>query len=190
MVILPNVERRISLSSLSCKKRSNQSIIRDCPPSDLSGVFIMSYASLKNLSKISHNRQHSIQGSCAMRRVGACAGPGRHHHGRSDYKLLDRRVLLAWQSMGERNKRILKYGLVGVLGTVVHWGTLIALVEGLRVDPMLSSTAGFILTLILSFYLNLRWTLCPLAIICCTPVGLSNEFRAGKSRQTLGIPCA
>lgn len=56
------------------------------------------------------------------------------------------------------NKRVLKYGLVGVLGTLVHWGTLIALVEGLRVDPVLGSTVGFILTLILSFYLNLRWT--------------------------------
>jgi putative flippase GtrA len=55
-------------------------------------------------------------------------------------------------------QKILSYGFVGVIGTIVHFLTLIILVEVFKVGPILSSVIGFILTVILSFFLNSTYT--------------------------------
>ena len=53
---------------------------------------------------------------------------------------------------------MLRYAIVGVLGTAIHFGVLAALVEFGGVEPVLASAAGFIVTLIVSYVLNHRWT--------------------------------
>lgn len=53
---------------------------------------------------------------------------------------------------------VLRYAIVGVLGTAIHFGVLAALVELGGVEPVLASAAGFIVTLIVSYVLNHRWT--------------------------------
>ncbi|WLD93928.1 GtrA family protein [Alkalihalobacillus sp. AL-G] len=55
-------------------------------------------------------------------------------------------------------QKIISYGVIGVIGTIVHFSTLILLVELFGVDPVIGSLAGFILTVILSFLLNKTYT--------------------------------
>ncbi|WP_018753875.1 GtrA family protein [Paenibacillus sanguinis] len=52
----------------------------------------------------------------------------------------------------------IKYGLVGVLGTIVHTAILTLCVEFLNINPKYSTVLGFIGSLILSFKLNSIWT--------------------------------
>ena len=54
--------------------------------------------------------------------------------------------------------RILRYAVVGVLGTAIHFGVLAALVEWGAVDAVLASAVGFLVTLLVSYVLNHRWT--------------------------------
>jgi len=54
--------------------------------------------------------------------------------------------------------KMFRYGVVGIIGTGIHFGTLILLVEIFSIDPVISSTIGFILTLIVSYILNYFWT--------------------------------
>ncbi|KZE70481.1 hypothetical protein AV654_06245 [Paenibacillus elgii] len=54
--------------------------------------------------------------------------------------------------------KIFKYGLVGVLGTTIHFLSLIFFVEVFQLGPILSSSLGFIIVVILSYYLNKKWT--------------------------------
>lgn len=54
--------------------------------------------------------------------------------------------------------KALRYGLVGILGTFSHLGVLTALVERGQLDPVLASTLGFIVALLVSYGLNHRWT--------------------------------
>lgn len=51
-----------------------------------------------------------------------------------------------------------RYGLVGLLGTGLHFGTVIALVEWARLDPVPASALGFLLALVVSYILNRAWT--------------------------------
>jgi putative flippase GtrA len=51
-----------------------------------------------------------------------------------------------------------RYAVVGVLGTAIHFGFLAALVELGGVDAVVASGAGFIAALIASYVLNHRWT--------------------------------
>lgn len=53
---------------------------------------------------------------------------------------------------------LLKYGVVGGLGTALHFGSLYAFVEWLRLSPVLASALGFVLVLLVSYALNQRWT--------------------------------
>ncbi|WP_374019214.1 GtrA family protein [Paenibacillus thiaminolyticus] len=55
-------------------------------------------------------------------------------------------------------KKMMKYGVVGVLGTLLHVGVLVLLVEWLGLNPIISSAIGFLLVLIVSYILNLLWT--------------------------------
>jgi putative flippase GtrA len=50
-----------------------------------------------------------------------------------------------------------RYGIVGIIGTILHIGTLALLVEQFSVDPVLSSVMGFLLALIVSYLLNFFW---------------------------------
>src|SRR5438270_177850 len=50
-----------------------------------------------------------------------------------------------------------RYGIVGVLGTLVHFATTIILVETLRTDPVLATVIGFVLALMTSFVLMRGW---------------------------------
>lgn len=54
--------------------------------------------------------------------------------------------------------KFVKYGFVGVLGTLVHTTILTISVEILHISPILSTVLGFMGSLILSFKLNSMWT--------------------------------
>ncbi|MCR8632578.1 GtrA family protein [Paenibacillus radicis (ex Xue et al. 2023)] len=53
---------------------------------------------------------------------------------------------------------MLKYGAVGLLGTVLHFAVLYVLVEAFHVYPIIASALGFIVVLIVSYFLNKMWT--------------------------------
>lgn len=55
-------------------------------------------------------------------------------------------------------EKVISYGFVGVIGTVVHFSTMVGMVELLEADPVFSSLVGFILTVVLSFFLNKKYT--------------------------------
>ncbi|MEM1110599.1 MAG: GtrA family protein [Pseudomonadota bacterium] len=59
---------------------------------------------------------------------------------------------------GEARSRFGRYLVVGFIGTALHFLTTVALVESALLAPVPASVAGFILTLIVSFILNSRWT--------------------------------
>ncbi len=52
----------------------------------------------------------------------------------------------------------MKYGIIGVFGTLLQTGTLFLVVEKANGDPLLGSTLGFILSLLFSYTANSRWT--------------------------------
>lgn len=54
--------------------------------------------------------------------------------------------------------QVVKYGFVGLLGTALHFGLLILLVEAAGMKPVPASAAGFVAVLIVSYYLNRNWT--------------------------------
>jgi len=54
--------------------------------------------------------------------------------------------------------KVISYSFVGIIGTLIHFSTLVILVEAFKIDPLLSSGIGFILTVILSFVLNMKYT--------------------------------
>jgi putative flippase GtrA len=53
---------------------------------------------------------------------------------------------------------MLKYGIVGLVGTFIHFAVLILLVELFSFQPVLSSALGFIIVVVASYYLNKKWT--------------------------------
>jgi putative flippase GtrA len=53
---------------------------------------------------------------------------------------------------------ILKYGVVGVLGTAVHIGVLAIMVEIFHANPVIGSVIGFLGALLSSYLLNYYWT--------------------------------
>ncbi len=55
-------------------------------------------------------------------------------------------------------KKFFIYGIVGVIGTFIHFLTLVLLVELFNQDPVFSSSIGFIFTVIISFILNKKFT--------------------------------
>ncbi|QJD86024.1 GtrA family protein [Cohnella herbarum] len=55
-------------------------------------------------------------------------------------------------------KVVMKYGMVGVVGTVIHFLLLILLVERFNMNPVLSSACGFLVVLLVSYLLNKYWT--------------------------------
>jgi len=57
-----------------------------------------------------------------------------------------------------RDGVIIRYGLVGILGTIIHFASVILFVEAVRLDPVLGSGLGFLLVLVVSYILNRTWT--------------------------------
>lgn len=55
-------------------------------------------------------------------------------------------------------QHIIRYAVVGIIGTATHIGSLVILVEQFALNPIIASTIGFIITLIISYYLNHYWT--------------------------------
>ena len=55
-------------------------------------------------------------------------------------------------------KLMIRYGMVGLLGTILHFSSLIVLVKFAGFDPVPASALGFILVLVVSFFLNKFWT--------------------------------
>ena len=55
-------------------------------------------------------------------------------------------------------RAFLTFGLVGTVGTACHYATLIGLVEVLGVDPVVATTAGFVVGMVVNYVLNYRYT--------------------------------
>jgi putative flippase GtrA len=55
-------------------------------------------------------------------------------------------------------KQFAKYAAVGAIATLIYMGMLVALVEVLRLDPVLSSVISFIFILVGSYFANQYWT--------------------------------
>lgn len=54
--------------------------------------------------------------------------------------------------------KLLRYGVVGVIGAVVHMSTLFLLVELGLTGPVAATTTGFVLALLISYGMNRIWT--------------------------------
>ncbi|HAG08118.1 MAG TPA: hypothetical protein DCK87_00910 [Desulfotomaculum sp.] len=54
--------------------------------------------------------------------------------------------------------QFIRFGLVGIVSTFTHVGTLAFLVELLNFPPIPASTIGFILAVVVSYILNHRFT--------------------------------
>ena len=54
--------------------------------------------------------------------------------------------------------KFIRYIIVGLMGTIIHFSTVIFLVELVHLDPVISSCLGFILTVIVSYLFNRNWT--------------------------------
>ena len=56
------------------------------------------------------------------------------------------------------HRRLLRYGLVGVLTAAIHYGVLWALVEAADLGPTAASSLGFLLAVIFNYFMHYRWT--------------------------------
>ena len=62
-------------------------------------------------------------------------------------------TVASWKFAGH----VIRYGIVGIIGTILHIGTLALLVERFQVNPVLSSVTGFLFAFIISYFLNFFW---------------------------------
>ena len=58
----------------------------------------------------------------------------------------------------ESFKQMVRYGVVGVIGASIHFGTVILLVEVFKQNPVYSSAFGFSIVVAISYLLNKHWT--------------------------------
>lgn len=56
------------------------------------------------------------------------------------------------------SKKLLRYGIVGVVNTVVSMVIILTLHKGLGLGLVLSNAIGYTIGLVQSFFLNRRWT--------------------------------
>lgn len=54
----------------------------------------------------------------------------------------------------ERHRALLTFGVIGVANTLLHSGTVVALVEGAAAHPVAANVAGFALANTFSFFAN------------------------------------
>lgn len=68
-------------------------------------------------------------------------------------------ILIMLQKINTINfLQFIRFGLAGIIATLCHIGTLIILVEYFEYIPLLASTIGFLLAVIVSYILNHRFT--------------------------------
>jgi putative flippase GtrA len=53
---------------------------------------------------------------------------------------------------------MLRFGLIGILATAIHYSLLFGLVHGADVEPIIATTIGYAVSLIFSYFLNRRFT--------------------------------
>jgi putative flippase GtrA len=56
------------------------------------------------------------------------------------------------------NIMFIRYAFIGGIGTIIHTAVLMIMTERLLLNPLLSSVIGFLCSLIVSFFLNVKWT--------------------------------
>lgn len=56
------------------------------------------------------------------------------------------------------NFSVVRYGIVGGIGTLIHFLVLLLLVRAYSLSPILASAIGFMVVLLLSYQLNKYWT--------------------------------
>jgi putative flippase GtrA len=61
-----------------------------------------------------------------------------------------------------------RYAVVGVIGTIAHFATTIALVEAASANPVVASVIGFLVALAISFMLSRRWVFASAAPVART----------------------
>ncbi|MFZ2028777.1 MAG: GtrA family protein [Vitreimonas sp.] len=59
---------------------------------------------------------------------------------------------------GALARELLRFGLIGILATVIHYSLLFSLVHGADVEPIVATTIGYAVSLIFSYILNRRFT--------------------------------
>ena len=55
-------------------------------------------------------------------------------------------------------KQLIRFTLVGGIGTAAHYAVLILLVSGLLIHPVIGSTAGFLVGMVVNYLLNRHFT--------------------------------
>lgn len=55
-------------------------------------------------------------------------------------------------------KQLIRFTLVGGIGTTAHYAVLILLVSGLFIHPVIGSVTGFLVGMIINYWLNRRFT--------------------------------
>ncbi|MEY8198025.1 MAG: GtrA family protein [Colwellia sp.] len=56
------------------------------------------------------------------------------------------------------NKVIMRYAVVGIIGTLMHVGLVVIFVEFFHIPPTLSTSVAFFFVLLTSYLLNCHWT--------------------------------
>ncbi|MBF0621268.1 MAG: GtrA family protein [Magnetococcales bacterium] len=76
----------------------------------------------------------------------------------TDMNTIKKAELSATQDQSHLLKQMVRYGIAGVLGATLHTGILVLLVQWLDLNPTLSTTVGFIVTVVVTFHINKHWT--------------------------------
>ena len=59
---------------------------------------------------------------------------------------------------GALARELLRFGLIGILATAIHYSLLFGLVHGADVEPIIATTVGYGVSVIFSYILNRRFT--------------------------------
>lgn len=54
-------------------------------------------------------------------------------------------------------KQIIRFGIVGVIATIIDFGLLYFLTDFINVHYLISSTISFVVSLIVNYYLSVKW---------------------------------
>ena len=60
-------------------------------------------------------------------------------------------------SMGKLIAQIMKFGVVGVIATVIDFGVMNVLYYGLGLDILIANTAGFIISLVFNYLASMKY---------------------------------
>ena len=59
--------------------------------------------------------------------------------------------------MGKLLAQIMKFGIVGVIATVIDFGVMNLLHYGLRLDILIANTAGFVISLVFNYLASMKY---------------------------------